>query len=478
MQLSHYNETEFKQNDTINPVIKFLDNISEVTKTYGSFEKAERAIKILVNELESSLLKETLSQYDINVKMLKKGDKIYHQVLREEKTYKTSAGEISIYRSLFRASGEKKSICPLELQAGIINGSWTPTAARLGLYVTAQLTPYQGAKLFKEFGSFKPSKTSLDTLARKLGSCWDDHLDDFNNKLYEEIVIPETAITMSASLDGIMIPLNKKASNGYEIEETTEITQDATEKKKPFYKEASCASISFYDNEGERLSTVRFGRMPEEGKKTLKKTLSQAIQQACGERPELKIVKIADGAKDNWNYLSKELQPGKGIEILDYYHASDHLNDAFEAAYGKGNADAIAQYKKYRSLLKNEENGVEKVINTLRYLHKKHPQSEKILTELNYFRNNKHRMIYAEAKQLKLPIGSGVIEASCKTLITQRMKCAGMRWDIKGGQGILTARGLIQSNLFDKGWKLISQCFVDKFEMLADNIIPIRCVGI
>ena len=110
----------------------------------------------------------------------------------------------------------------------------------------------------------------------------------------------------------------------------------------------------------------------------------------------------------------------------------------------------------------------------MRYLHKKQDENENLLTELNYFRNNRHRMIYAQAKQQKLPIGSGVIEASCKTLITQRMKCAGMRWDIKRGQGVLTARGLIQSNLFDKGWELLSQCYISKILMLGENIIPIR----
>jgi hypothetical protein len=59
-------------------------------------------------------------------------------------------------------------------------------------------------------------------------------------------------------------------------------------------------------------------------------------------------------------------------------------------------------------------------------------------------------MQYARALKSLYPIGSGVIEAACKTLVTQRMKCAGMHWNINGGQGVLTARGLIQSEQFDK----------------------------
>ena len=79
------------------------------------------------------------------------------------------------------------------------------------------------------------------------------------------------------------------------------------------------------------------------------------------------LIKIADGAADNWRFLSDTLFPGKGVELLDYFHASDPLNDAMEAAYGKGSAMAIAKYQEYKSLLKNEIGGIEKVINTLKY---------------------------------------------------------------------------------------------------------------
>ncbi|MBT3202695.1 MAG: hypothetical protein HN349_00135 [Gammaproteobacteria bacterium] len=121
-------------------------------------------------------------------------------------------------------------------------------------------------------------------------------------------------------------------------------------------------------------------------------------------------------------------------------------------------------------MLKIEEGGIEKVINTLRYLSKKDPDNEKLATELNYFRNNRHRMGYAQAIEANYPIGSGVTEATCKTLVTQRMKCAGMRWDINGGQGVLTARSLIQSEKFDKGWEILSGNYIKKIS-LPENVV-------
>ena len=124
--------------------------------------------------------------------------------------------------------------------------------------------------------------------------------------------------------------------------------------------------MSFYDAEGERLSTVRLARMPEKHKATLKDTLSEEIAAVLGQRPDLTLVKLADGAKDNWSYLGTALP--QGPEIIDFYHACDHLKSAFDAAYGENSSRSKAQFEKYRHLLRDEEEGVEKVIRALCHL--------------------------------------------------------------------------------------------------------------
>ncbi|MGH8590311.1 MAG: hypothetical protein ACREXX_13590, partial [Gammaproteobacteria bacterium] len=80
-------------------------------------------------------------------------------------------------------------------------------------------------------------------------------------------------------------------------------------------------------------------------------------------------------------------------------------------------------------------------------------------TELAYFRRYRHRMRYAKAQAQNLPIGSGVVEAACKTLATERMKRSGMRWRHAGGQAILTLRALHQSARFERGWKMLSTTY-------------------
>lgn len=483
MPLSHSVQLQNKHNDIIDPIITYLENINGVRHQHSSFEQAENAIRKLVVEVEKLMIQETLSQFDINTPVIEFDGQKYFKVLRKEKTYTSAAGIIKVERSLYRQRVGEPCICPMELEAGVIEDFWTPAAARIGSYVTAQLSPYQGEKLFKEMGHFTPSKSSLNRLSTRLGEVWDNDQEQLEQVFSQHVEIPKSAVTVSASLDGIMLPLNKKTENGYSPLKLVDNPTEAEKKKhqdktdKAFYREASCAAINFYDTKGERLKTIKFGRMPEAGKKTLKAMILQTMAGIVSQRPSINVVKIADGALDNWRFMSDDLLPGKGTEILDYYHASEHLNEAYTAAFNGDSAKATAQYKKYRSLLKNEIGGIEKVINSLKYLYKKHPRNEKLKTELGYFRNNRHRMNYASAAREFYPIGSGVTEAACKTLVTQRLKCAGMRWDINGGQGVLTTRSLIQSELFTQGWMLLSAKYKKELK-LPENIIAFKKRGI
>ena len=227
------------------------------------------------------------------------------------------------------------------------------------------------------------------------------------------------------------------------------------------YQEASCGALMLIDKKGECLSKRQYGRMPETKKKTLKSQLEQDLKYILHKNPSLSVIKIADGARDNWAYF-QDIK-ADGVEIFDFYHSSEHLKHAFDLAYGEKNSKSFSSYKKYREILLGEENGVQKIVNHLSYLCSKNPKIKFLKTERNYSKNNRQRMQYAMYKSLNYPIGSGSIEAICKTLVTQRLKCSGMQWDYAGGQAILTFRAFNHSELFDKAWKIMaddSQCMI------------------
>jgi hypothetical protein len=117
------------------------------------------------------------------------------------------------------------------------------------------------------------------------------------------------------------------------------------------------------------------------------------------------------------------------------------------------------------------------LIRALDYLHRKHPRSARVTKELAYFRNNRHRMRYREFKAEGLPIGSGVVEAACKTLVTQRLKQSGMRWEEQGGQAILTVRGWTQSgDRFERAWALLAATYQAEVVTLH-NVVPFPAGG-
>ncbi len=95
-------------------------------------------------------------------------------------------------------------------------------------------------------------------------------------------------------------------------------------------------------------------------------------------------------------------------------------------------------------------------------------QKKAVRSERKYFENQRERMNYAGYIAKGLPIGSGVVEAACKTLATQRMKRSGMSWG-DGKQAILTIRSLQQSDRWERGWRMIATSFQETPFVLREH---------
>jgi hypothetical protein len=232
------------------------------------------------------------------------------------------------------------------------------------------------------------------------------------------------------------------------------------------HREVGCGTVVLYEATGERLQTIRYARMPERNKLTLQEQLMAEAQQVVGHRPELRRVYLADGAKDNWRLLATVEQSlpapvHPSVEIVDFYHACEHLKRGCDAAWGESTVRGQAEFARLKIVLKDADGGAAAVIRVLKYQrgrargHKR----QRLETELGYFRQQQTRMDYARYGREGLPIASGVMEAACKTLVTQRLKRSGMAWTPAGGQAILTLRSVIQSERWAPAWELLSADF-------------------
>ena len=397
-------------------------------------------------QAERQCMAKLLKQYDWDYPSFNSGDKIYKKASRNQKRYMTLAGEVSLERTLYRTERNGPTSCPLELNAGLIEGFWTPQAAKQAIHLVSLNTPAESEQIFKEFGLMSPSKSSLDRLPKKLDDYWQADRIELEKSLFDVFKIPVEATICAVSLDGVMI--------------STRYAQVLPGDSR--WCEACCGTVSFFDKNGELLQTKFLARMPEHKKKTLKSQLAMQMEQVKKLRSDLEMIKIADGARDNWTFLNDEIKEGECV--LDFYHASTHLHNAMEIIYGKNETKTIIEYKKYRHILRHDKKGIDKVIRHLKYQLKTNPKKEKIKTEITYFTRNRARCQYARLAKENKPIGSGIVESACKTVLQMRCKRSGQRWEIKGGQAILTFRALLLSKELDNAWELVKKFYFQPFK--------------
>lgn len=425
------------------------------------FERFEHELHEHIMAIERELLTEELARYDVTAEQIEVGGVMHRETLTSSETYLTAAGEVSVTRNLYRPPGRgSKSICPLELRAGIIRGYWTPRAARQAAFVVAHVTPGQGETMFDELGGMRPSRCSLDRLPKELSPHWEAHRQEWEAALRARETVPREAVVLVISVDGVTVRM-KGSDRRAKRDQPGKHASGPTGQK-----EAGCGTVILHDAEGERLQTVRYGRMPERRKVMLQQQLETEVMSVLAVRPDLKRVLLSDGAKDNWRLLNEVDQacgppPQPSVEIVDFCHACDHLKKGCDAAWGESTPRSKAEFERLKTLLKEDDDGAERVIRVLKY-HRGRAQGrkqERLETQLTYFRNQRHRMHYAEYIRQGLPIASGVMEAACKTLVTQRLKQSGMAWTQAGGQPILTLRSLIQSDRWQPAWELLRADF-------------------
>ena len=175
----------------------------------------ERELHEYVVAAERELLAEELARLDVDLPAVTIEGKLYRQVVRCEESYVSAAGPVRVMRSLYRRGGEgERTVCPLELRAGMVEERWTALAARQAAFVVAHLTPQEGEDLFRELGepglhgcnalgryrmNMTPSKSSLDRLPKQLSERWEAERERFEAALRAEQTVPREALTVAIS---------------------------------------------------------------------------------------------------------------------------------------------------------------------------------------------------------------------------------------------------------------------------------------
>jgi hypothetical protein len=372
---------------------------------------------------------------------------------------------------------EGNSFVPLDA-AWNMEGQFATIEVREAVLFAMSLMPaHEAHQLFEKCSTFNIAESSFKKIAENMKDVLEENIDELQETLRQEETLPvEETQVVAVSMDGANVllqePGKKKGRKRQRPGDRKKETEGSFDSPTS-YKNAVVGSVSLYGAvpEGEqaplRLQSRYLARMPEEKALTLKVQLQDEVTSTLSRLPkEIKKVFVSDAAQG----IRKEIDSNPLFDdfekIIDYFHTTEHLSNAAEAIFGKGSAEANEWYESKRGVLLEEYDGAESVYRSLSYYkgNYKYPKErrEALSREVVFFRNNKDRMEYKRFREQGLPIGSGVIEAACKSVVKCRFCRSGMRWTRSGGQTILTLRTILKSERWDAFWTLYKTRYLSK----------------
>jgi len=373
----------------------------------------------------------------------------------------TTFGRITLWRRGYRyweRDSKESNIFPLELILGLVQGATPALAGEIGRMMAENGATQQRVvdQLRRQFG-VSLSIDRLRQITESVSTWMETYRQEYQvakllellQKAYESR--GRYKPVLSVGRDGIHMPL---AHGGG-------------------YQQGAVATIAIYDRRGNRLGTVYLASAPESQQPTLTRELTALITECldkwCLElgKPLPRLCYVTDAGETECRYYSKVLiwlrHPkghGKRLHwhrIVDYYHTSERITVMAEALFGPG-SEASAWARRMRKVL-CERNGASRVLHSAAALKGsrgiKAGRAKDFELAYNYIRTRSRYMRYAEFKKLRLPIGSGVTEAACKTVFTQRLKLSGMGWNKEGAQVILNLRVILLSGIWDEVYQRV-----------------------
>lgn len=351
-------------------------------------------------------------------------------------------GSFTLHRDYYYHEGKQQGHCPADAALGL-EGSYTPALARLMGLEGADEGSYQKAQNhLAETGGIAVSARQIQRLVQPVGQA---------AQVWQEREVQPAECERSqtpvfyVSADGTGAPMRQQELAGRVGKQP-----DGTARTRQVY--LGCVFTQHrVDEQGHPVrdweSTTyvssleaidQFG--PLLRREALRRGLGSAAQ----------IVVLIDGA-EGLEHMGHSCFAGC-LQIVDFYHALDHAGDVLEALLGsKTHPDYPARHGRWAKLLL--KNGVEKLIGQTRQEAAACHRTQGVEKELGYFVRNVARMQYGTFRQQGLFIGSGVIEAGCKTVIGSRCKQSGMFWSAPGAENILALRCVHASRRLDAFWR-------------------------
>jgi Uncharacterised protein family (UPF0236) len=363
------------------------------------------------------------------------GHEAHYRELRT-KPVLTAVGTVTVSRPYYLCPRCHTGQFPIDVELDIEKTEFSPGVRRMQALVGQDAPFDHGREQIQLLAGLDVTTKAVERTAEAIG---DDIAHDQRQEMQRAVqldlpmVVGQPVPILYVQMDGTGVPVVKKETEG---------RKGKTEGQPAHTREAKLGCVftqTSWDNKGYPIrdpnSTTYAGAI--ETAEDFGKRLCVEAWKRGWSRAVKKVV-IGDGAEWIWN-LADPYFPG-AVQIVDLYHARQHLWDLARRLYPNDHAEQKAWIKVHQKRLL-DKGKIEKLVVALRSIQSTNSELlEKVRTEADYFERNTERMHYPKFRRQHLFVGSGVIEAGCKTVIGSRLKQSGMFWTVRGANAILALR--------------------------------------
>jgi hypothetical protein len=431
--------------ETYREIEKMLDIILRDVNSEGKddLEALENFIRNNMHNLGRIILEKYLNMSAVRIIKQKEVSGYVHQAKYmeiREKEVMTVLGKIRLKRGYYYDSESGKGYCPKDKDLGIEGISFSPGVQRM-MARTGSNRPFSlSEEDILELAGLDINAKAIERNCHRLGEEAEEYIKQItveNERTGKEV--------MYLSMDGTGVPVVKEETEGRKgkCENGRAKTREAKlgciftqtemdENNRPARQEGSTTYVGAIE------TAEDFGR------RVNAEATRRGIQQAK------KICVIGDGAPWIWN-IAKEYF-WNATQIIDLYHAREHYWDCARLFFSSKSKRLNEWTEKRKKEL--DSGKVEAVIRAIQRLDPKTEEQKQVCkSSIHYFTVNKKRMRYDKFRARGLFVGSGIIEAGCRTVIGQRLKQSGMHWTVSGANSIMALRCIQRSNRWEDFWE-------------------------
>lgn len=393
-------------------------------------------------------------------------------------TYHTLCGPVRVARHTYRLVGMHNgpTVVPLEIVAGIRENA-TPALAYSATqgFAVGPLRAYESEMVAAH--RVVPARSTLERIAKRVGAAVHHDLATIEPVVRSAERLHRAAHSISVGIDRTSVPMAEPT--GLPPKRQRRHHRQPPAPVEVHYRMAYIGTLAVNDSAGDVLTSVRFAATVAEGPAEMMERLAAEVRHLLDQRPRLPVVIIQDGAPelrrlvDEW---SEDFRIPIEMHLIDRYHVDERLAqtaellepnrvarwqlvDTWKRSMARSDLAISKLCRSFRALVRDLYDDDEDLFAAPISRATVHGEAARVIEgHLTYFGNNTSRFGYATARRKGYPVGSGVTEGACKSVIAARCKRSGQRWQEPGLSPCLILRTLHLNGRLRASVDLLIEC--------------------